>query len=331
MPQTQRLERFVAAMPSIPDAVISIGGGSTADSAKAAVALWIYGTCDGVGLGAKRGMKPLPGRKKPLLVGVPTTAGTGADASRYYVTYDEHTRGKVYGRAFLLTADWILMDPLFLDGMPLPLVVAGAFDTFLHLFESLVARLEASAHGEMLSIDGIARVVAALDRICYQGWRTSQQHEDLLYASVMGGVAISNVRTGNIHEAAGALLERTDLSHPETLFVFVRTAFEQYEQEILGKTERLLAALRARLPHRDWGSLDDILRFWEQLFDDQGLTARIRQQVGALGERRAEAETHIFQRVASDRVWMTKESPVALDEDAVRRFVVSSLDLFSAP
>src|SRR5262245_16988556 len=105
MPVTQHIASIVTTLTDPPSVALSIGGGSTADTAKAVVASLLFGDCDGIGMGARRGAKPLPDRRKPLLIGLPTTAGTGADASRYYVTYDVATRKKVHGKSFHLIAD----------------------------------------------------------------------------------------------------------------------------------------------------------------------------------------------------------------------------------
>ena len=97
---------------------VAVGGGSAIDAAKAVMAGALYGTYDGVGMGELRGLEVLPGRPAPLLLCVPTTAGTGAEVSRYYVTYDCATRAKVHGKSWRLLADWVLLDPFVLRDSP---------------------------------------------------------------------------------------------------------------------------------------------------------------------------------------------------------------------
>jgi len=317
----------VAAKPQHPTLVIALGGGSTADFAKAVIAQRLYGTFDGVGMGDKRGLRPLADAVKPLLVSLPTTAGTGADASRYYVTYDAHTAAKTHGKAWRLIADWILVDAEFIKTSPDSLVVASAFDAFIHFFESYICRGEASWFGEMLSIDGITRVIGGLDAIVNRNERDEDRYLRLLYAATVAGMAISNVRTGNIHEAAGALLERSTLTHPETLMVFLPVAYAQYRAEIAEKERRLLASLaHAGFTFADFPAL---IAWWEALFAKVGLMKRIERGMAALTAPLDEVKAHIFQRVWSDRVWVEKESPRPLTERLVDDLIEESLNRFS--
>lgn len=311
---------------SSPDAIIAIGGGSTIDFAKAVIGKRLYGTIDGVGMGARRGMDPLPGASRPILLAAPTTAGTGADTSRYYVTYDAETKAKVHGKSWRLVADWSILDPAFLADCPPGLLVAGAFDAFTHLFESMVCRGEQSWFGQMLSLETIPRLIAALDRAAVHGERTDETHLELLYAASVGGMAISNVRTGNIHEAAGALLEITNLSHPETLAVFFASAHEQYAARTAPLTGMLVDRIAAEAPSAGIRSMDGLIAWWDDRLRATGALARIHEQVAALRPQRAAAEARIFERVWSDRVWVEKESPVSLGEADVRAFIARGLD-----
>jgi alcohol dehydrogenase class IV len=328
MPVTERIVAFAERTPP-PEAVISLGGGSTADSAKAALAVWLYGHCDGIGMGALRGVAPLQGRDKPLLIGVPTTGGTGADASRYYVTYEHGSRRKVHGKSFRLIADWILVDPELLASLPEAQLIAQAFDTFVHGFESMIARGERSAFGEMLSLDAMVRVLVALDAVLREGRRGAAEHQELLYASVLGGMAISNVRTGNVHEAAGALLELTALSHPETLLVFFRSAYRQYRAEVEPLTSKLLARLRAERPALAFADFDALIDWWERAFVRAGAWPRIAGEVQRVLRDRERTLAHVQGRVSADRVWLDKESPRALSARDVAELVTESLQRFA--
>lgn len=325
-PIAQDVEAVTEALGATPAVFLSIGGGSATDFAKAAIAHFLFGSFDGIGLRGQVGESS--GRPRPVLVSVPTTAGSGAEASRYYVTYDREDNHKVFGKSWHLVADWIMLDPIFLRSAPDSLLVSCAFDVFVHLFESMICRYESSWMGRALSLDGIAYLMDALDRVIYQGRRGDSEFCALLETATLGGVAISNVRTGNIHEAAGALLELTDLSHPQTLFVFFRDAIEQYLSQIAESEAALIARLRQTPSFSHFTRLDDVIRWWEALFAHTGMVERIYDSVRRLRASRALAKTHIFDRVFSDKVWISKESPVVLDEAAVSCFVDRSLARF---
>lgn len=327
-PFAQDIVAFIDEIGGTPDVVVSIGGGSAADFAKSIILKELFGTIDGVGVGEKRGMPPRDGAKRPLYIAIPTTAGSGAEASRYFVTYDKNTHRKVYGKTWQVVADWIFLDPRHLASMPDSALVSCAFDAFVHLFETLVVKHERSQFGDMFSLDGIPRIMAALERGVVRGVRDLQMHEDLLYSATLAGIAISNVRTGNIHEAAGALLELTDLNHPETLFVFFRDAVEQYLSEIADREQALVSRLRLTPAFGEFTRMDDVICWWEDLFARVGLVTRIRATLAGLTSSRATAKEHIFQRVFTDKVWVTKESPLPLDEAAISGFIDRSLARF---
>lgn len=325
-PIAQDVECFAQALGVAPAVILSIGGGSATDFAKAVTARFLFGAFDGIGLRGNIG--ETKGRAKPILVSVPTTAGSGAEASRYYVTYDRDDHHKVFGKSWQLVPDWIMLDPIFLRSAPDSLLVSCAFDVFVHLFESMICRYESSWMGRTLSLNGIPHLMDALDRVIHQGRRSDTEFSALLETASIGGLAISNVRTGNIHEAAGALLELTDLSHPETLFVFFRDAIEQYLSQITDREQALLARLRLIPAFAQFARMDDVIRWWEALFARVGLVERIRVSLDRLAPSQETAKAHIFQRVFTDKVWITKESPLPLDEAGISGFIDRSLARF---
>lgn len=324
MPKAQPLQRLATQSPA-PDIVLSIGGGSTVDAAKAAICQWIYGDFDGVGMGARRGLSPLANIKRPLLIGVPTTAGTGADASRYYVTYDEATHAKIHGKSWRLVADWIVLDPAFLRHAPHSLLVNSAFDAFIHFFESFICRQERSRFGDMLSLEGICAILGALHRVVHQKSVSDQDFLDLQFSAAVGGIAISNIRTGNIHEAAGALLEVSSLAHPETLMIFLRPAYLQYREAIADREMLLMRRINSELPELELSDFNSVIDWWNRMFDIIGLSSRIHEAVESISLSPEALRSHIFKRVSNDRVWCEKESPLPLDDEKIRSFIEDSL------
>jgi alcohol dehydrogenase class IV len=327
-PFSQDVMTFIEKIGVAPEALVSIGGGSAADFAKSIILNELFGSLDGVGVGEKLGAAKRGGAIRPDYIAIPTTAGSGAESSRYYVTYDKVTRGKVYGKTWEIVADWIFLDPLFLSEMPASILVGCAFDAFVHLFETYIAKHEASMFGQMFSLNGIPKIMNAIDLAINQKQRNDSVHEELLYGASLAGVAISNVRTGNIHEAAGALLELTTLSHAETLFVFFRTAIEQYLAEISTLEKSLITQLRLLPTFKDFKSMEDIISWWELIFQKVELDVKIKEAVIKIEPSLAGAREHIFKRVYLDKVWIEKESPVVLTSQLTYQFVDGSLQRF---
>ena len=327
-PFAQDVISFIEQIDNVPQAVLSIGGGSAADFAKSIILHELFGSLDGVGVGKKLGAAKLDGAIRPVYIAIPTTAGSGAESSRYYVTYDKVTHGKVYGKTWEIVADWIFLDPLFLASMPLDSLVGCAFDAFVHLFETYIAKHEASMFGQMFSLNGIPKIMNAIHMAVSENQRDDNVHEELLYGASLAGVAISNVRTGSIHEAAGALLELTTLNHAETLFVFFRTAIEQYLAEIPTLEKSLIVQLRLLPAFTSFRTMKDVISWWEMIFQKVQLDAKIKKAISKIEPTFSSAREHIFNRVYSDKVWVEKESPVVLSEKDVWYLVDCSLNRF---
>lgn len=328
MPKTDNIKRIITQLGRVPDMVISIGGGSSIDTAKAVIASFIYGTFDGIGIGARRVIKTIDDIAKPIFISLPTTPGTGADASRYYVVYDSDTHIKVHGKSWALVADWILIDAYFIRNLPDRLLINSAFDAFIHFFESYLCRYERSWLNDMLSLDGMLRIISSLDQIIYRKNCSDGLLLQLLYASTIAGVAISNVRTGIIHEAGGALLEHTKLTHPETLFVFLRSVYKQYNKHTGNREDMLLQRLKSEYPQLECGSLEGVIEWWERLYEITGITMSIIKVIKKTGIPSEELKRYIFDRVYSDKVWIEKEGPFPLDENLIYDLINNSLARF---
>ena len=326
-PYTQDVYESFQSQSVKPSHILAIGGGSTIDFAKAMLAMFHFGKIEDLGLYGKEASPTI--ETKPLLVAVPTTAGSGAEASRYFVTYDKNDKHKVFGKNWGLIADWIMLDPLFMQSMPLEGIVACGFDAFVHLFESLICRYEKSTTGEMFSLYGITNLLLSLQSIMDSNQRDSKNYTKLMEISTLGGIALSNVRTGNIHEAAGALLELTNLSHAETLFVFFRTAIEQYQGEILDLERLLIAHLKIYPQFNNINNLNDLIMWWEGAFKKVGLDQKINSAIPELKPTLGVVRDHIFQRIYADKVWISKESPINLNEKDIWELIDISFNRFS--
>lgn len=315
-------ERCRELAPQLADAgaIVTVGGGSAIDTVKTALAEWLYGDLDGVGMGPRRGEAPIIGRKRPLLVCFPSTCGSGAEASRYYVSYRQADRAKVHGKSWALVADWIFGDPAFLRDAPRRLLVETAFDAFVHFWESYLCRHEAGLLSRALAVHGMETILQALPRALAGDCGALTP---LIYAGTLGGVAISNVRTGHIHEAAGVLLEACELSHGATLFVFFDAALAQVSPIVAA--DPTLTSLLERYCGEGPDAVAPLGAWWKSCFDEVGSLASITAELRHRDN--PQLRQAISSRVVADRVWCTKESPVALDAAAIERFVSGALDV----
>lgn len=132
-PSTETVERAVASVRDFaPDFIVGIGGGSPVDAAKAIGVLLANPDKKGVDLFTDASLQSLP------IIGIPTTAGTGAEVTHFSVLTrnDKNTKQAIAPRIFPVYA---LLDATYLMEMPLRLSCATSIDALCHCIESYIS------------------------------------------------------------------------------------------------------------------------------------------------------------------------------------------------
>lgn len=188
-----------------PDLVIGFGGGSVLDMAKALAALMTnkgdpLDYLEVVGKGKALGRPSLP------CIAVPTTAGTGSEATRNAVFSARGEGGgrvKVSMRSPSMLPSVALVDPGLCLGLPPRLTADSGMDAVTQLVEPLVsARANPIVDG--LCREGLRRAATALPRAFADG-EDADAREDMSFASLAGGLALANAGLGAVHGLAGPL------------------------------------------------------------------------------------------------------------------------------
>ncbi len=182
--------------------VIGIGGGSVIDAGKAIAALASnpgdpldYLEIIGVA-------KPLPRPPLPFAA-VPTTAGTGSEASRNAVLASPQHRLKVSLRSPLLWPRLALVDPSLALGLPPHLTAATGLDALTQLLEAFVS-VRANPMTDILCRYSLPRVASALPR-AFEDGTFLEARSDLALGALHSGMALANAGLGAVHGLAGPL------------------------------------------------------------------------------------------------------------------------------
>ncbi len=207
-----------------PDVVVGVGGGAALDTAKAIAGLLRSGTSvldhlEGVGRGL-----PYPGPATPFIA-VPTTAGTGSEATKNAVI-----SGRLPGAAAAdppfkksfrderLVAAVALVDPDLLAGCP-PAVIAGdGMDALTQLLEAFTST-GASPFTDAVARSGLAAIGAALP-----AWHaaalagtaapeTAPERAAMAWAALCSGIALANAGLGAVHGLVAPLGARFGVHH----------------------------------------------------------------------------------------------------------------------
>jgi alcohol dehydrogenase class IV len=218
-------------------AVLGIGGGSVLDAAKAIAGLLPSGRSvmdylEGVGRGAIYTGPALP------LIAVPTTAGTGSEATANAVLSMPGERGfKKSFRGDALVPQVAIVDPTLLESCPPELIAANGMDAFTQLLESLVST-RASAFTDALAWSGL-RAFRDSFWLAWagEGAARSAGLAGLAYASLLSGITLAQAGLGSVHGLAAPLGAYFPVPHGVVCGTLVAAA-----------TECNLRALRLRAP-----------------------------------------------------------------------------------
>ncbi|MCC6735457.1 MAG: iron-containing alcohol dehydrogenase [Bauldia sp.] len=186
------------------DVVIGIGGGSVLDGAKAIAGLLRTGTPVAEHLEGVGPELPYRGPAVPFIA-VPTTAGTGSEATRNAVLSVRGAGG--YKKSFRdekLVAEWAVVDPDFLASVPRPLIAADGMDALTQLLESYVST-RANPITDALALSGLDAVRRGLSTWHEGRDRDGTARAAMAYAALLSGITLAQAGLGAVHGLASPL------------------------------------------------------------------------------------------------------------------------------
>lgn len=236
-PSEETVEKAAAAAGQHAyDSVIGLGGGSSLDVAKAVAVLVTNGGSirDYVGID-KIGKPGLP------TVLIPTTAGTGSEATQnaiFTFKADSSKKGVV---SRYLTAAVAIVDPELTMSAP-PFVTATAgMDALVHAIESYTA-LRATPHTDIYALEAVRIIGKALRRAVLLGG-DKEARSQMVWGSFFAGVALANAGVGAVHALAYPLGGKFRVPHGLANTVMLPYVMEANLPANLEKYLRLASAL----------------------------------------------------------------------------------------
>jgi alcohol dehydrogenase len=190
--------------PANIEVVVGIGGGSAMDAAKAIAGLLrvkqsVMDFLEGVGPEL-----PYNGPAVPLIA-VPTTAGTGSEATRNSVLSRQGSDGfKKSFRDDKLVAEVAIVDPELLSTCPRDVIAANGMDALTQLIESYVS-IKANVFNDALGISGLRAARDGLVRLYQSEGADAPARERMAYASLISGINLAQTGLGSVHGLASPL------------------------------------------------------------------------------------------------------------------------------
>jgi alcohol dehydrogenase class IV len=215
-PSRKTLEAAVAAGRSAGvKSVVGFGGGSPMDVAK--LAAYLLGSGDN--LDDVWGVDIAKGQRLPLVL-VPTTAGTGSEATPISViTCEGGVKLAVNARP--LTADWAVLDPQLTTGLPRGVTAATGVDAIVHAVEAYTSSRLKNPISDALAREALRLLSANLLIACTKPENVAAR-ESMLLGAHLAGLAFSNAPVAGVHALAYPLGGLHHLPHGVTNALMLR-------------------------------------------------------------------------------------------------------------
>lgn len=173
------------------DFIIGIGGGSPLDSAKAIAAMAVN-----EGSISDYNGKEITGEILPLAA-VPTTAGTGSEATKFTVITDSEKGIKMLLKGDVLVPKLAIVDSSFTVGAPKSVTSATGLDALTHAVEAYTSR-KAFSMTDTLAVSAVKRIMKYLP-IAYREPDNSLAREQMSIAALEAGICINNSSVTIVH------------------------------------------------------------------------------------------------------------------------------------
>ncbi len=302
--------------------VISIGGGSAIDAGKAISAMLtqtesVMAFLEGAGQG-----KVHDGRKVPFIA-VPTTSGTGSEATKNAVLSRIGENGfKNSLRHDRFVPDVAVVDPELTTSCPPDISAASGMDAFCQLLESYMSN-QSNPMTDALALSGIQYAAGSLIDICTTEPSNIEKRSHMAYAALLSGITLANAGLGVVHGYASSIGGLFDIPHgvicgtmlPQAVRVSMREALKNKGESAaaLGKYVTLAQLLCGTIPGSDDKACNMLADYLE------GLKERLKLPgLGRYGVTPEDAE-----RIAAKT--SNKNNPVQLNHEQLAQIVVDCL------
>ena len=171
--------------------VIGIGGGSPLDSAKAIAAMAVN-----EGKIADYNGKEITG-KVPAIVAIPTTSGTGSEATKFTIITDQEKDIKMLLKGDCLVPDLAIVEPDFTMDMPKSVTAATGLDALTHAVEAYTSR-KAFSMTDIYAVSAVKRIMKYLP-MAYQNGYDATAREEMSLAALEAGICINNSSVTIVH------------------------------------------------------------------------------------------------------------------------------------
>lgn len=229
-PGDEEVDRIVEeARVCAPDAVLGIGGGSVLDIAK---------LCSVLVRSTKKTIELLDGDAIPehslFTILVPTTAGTGSEATRNAIIAvpSRKTKGAVVHEKLL--PDLVILDPNLTLSLPSGMTASTGVDALCHAMECFLS-VKANAMNDLLAVEAIKLIAGSIKKAVHDGGNVNSRG-NMLLASYYAGTCITLSGTNAVHAMSYPLGVEYHIPHGQANAMLLPFVMERNLKAIPEKT-----------------------------------------------------------------------------------------------
>lgn len=253
------------------DSLIAIGGGSYMDLAKA------------VGIKASHPNKDLTEfegilkvkKRLPLLIAIPTTAGTGSETSLACLLTDEKTKHKFSINDFPLIPGYAVLDYTLIHSAPRKLMISAGLDALTHAVEAYIGHTtnnytrQASEKAVMLIYNNLDDAINHI---------SGESEENMLVAANYAGRAFTRSYVGYVHALSHALSGMYELPHGWTNATLFPVVLKAYGETVVPALAKLsICAGCGVVGESDASNARRFIKSLEDMNKKYGIPAKISQ------------------------------------------------------
>lgn len=188
-------------------ALIAFGGGSPMDCAKAVGARIVR---------PKKSLKKMAGlikicKRLPLLIAIPTTAGSGSETTVASVIVDSKTHHKYVINDFCLIPQYAFLDPQVTVGLPKGFTATTGMDALTHAVEAYIGKAR-TKKTKAAAEKAVKLIFENLEK-AYENGADVEARKNMLHASYLAGTAFTKSYVGYVHAVAHTLGGKYGLPH----------------------------------------------------------------------------------------------------------------------
>jgi len=209
--------------------LIAFGGGSVMDCAKAT------GACIAR---PKKSLSKMKGvlkvrKKLPLLIAVPTTAGTGSETTLAAVITDSETRHKYAINDFPLIPRYALLNAELTVGLPKHITATTGMDALTHAVEAYIGK-STTKQTRKCALMAVKSIFENLPKV-YENGNDIEARENMLIASYNAGLAFTKSYVGYVHAIAHSIGGKYNTAHGLANAIILPYVLKKYGKKIYKK------------------------------------------------------------------------------------------------